>query len=66
MSKGKEFLQRLHAVLNEFEQAVVHREHKKMLDDPIVLRQAVDDARNRVVNMMVDLVKEAQAEYLGK
>lgn len=66
MSRGTEFLQRLHGVLNEFEQAVVRREHKKLLDDPVVLRQQVDDARNRVVDTMVDLVREAQAEYLGK
>jgi hypothetical protein len=66
MSKGKEFVRRLHQVLTDFEQAVVKREHKKLLDDPIVLQQDVDAARQRVVDTMVELVRAAQEEYLPK
>lgn len=66
MSKGKEFVRRLHQVLTDFEQAVVKREHKKLLDNPIVLQQDVDAARQRVVDTMVELVRAAQEEYLPK
>jgi hypothetical protein len=44
----------------------VKREHKKLLDDPIVLQQDVDAARQRVVDTMVELVRAAQEEYLPK
>lgn len=63
MGKGHEFLRRLHDVLDGFEKAVVRREHKKLLDNPIVLQQSVDDARSKVVDTIVQLVKDAQKEY---
>ncbi len=66
MSKGKEFLHRLHEALGEFEKSIVRREHKKLLDDRVVLQQNVDDARRKVVETVVELVKEAQVEYLGE
>ena len=65
MSKGHEMLHRLHQVLSEFEAAVVRREHKKpLLDDPVVRQQEVDAARQKVVNTVIALAREAREEYL--
>ena len=67
MSKGREFLRRLHDVIDEFEQAVVRREHRKpLLDDRVVLQQKVDAARQKLVNELIELVRDASEEYLEK
>ncbi len=67
MGKGQELLHRLYEVLDEFEQAIVKREHRKpLLEDKVVLRQAVDDARKKVVETVVQLIKEAEEEYLRR
>ncbi len=65
MTKGHELLHRLHESLSHFEAAVVRREHKKpFLDSAVVLQQAVDDARQHVVQTVIELVRDAKAEYL--
>lgn len=67
MSKGHEMLHRLHEVLSEFEAAVVRREHRKpLLDDPIVLQQDVDAARQKVVRAVIGIARDAREEYLEK
>jgi hypothetical protein len=67
MGKGQEYLHRLHEVLGDFEKAIVRREHRKpLLDDRVVLQQEVDDARQRVVDTMIELLREAQEEYLSQ
>jgi hypothetical protein len=66
VGKGHEYLQRLHQVLNDFEEAVVEREGKGLLDSKIPLRQGVDRARKRVVDEIVKIVTEARAEEAEK
>ncbi len=64
MSKGQEFLHRLHEALGAFEKAVVQREHKKpFIDSKVTLQQDVDKARQRVVDEVVALMKEAREAY---
>lgn len=66
MGKGHEFLHRLNEVLWELEQAVVRREHKKLLDSAVSLQQEVDKARQHVIEVVVEVVKEAREEYAPK
>ncbi len=64
MSKGHELLHRLHEAIAGFEQAVVHREHKKpFIDSKVSLQQDVDKARQHLVNEVLDLIKEAREAY---
>ncbi len=66
MGKGHEYLQRLHQGLNDFEQAVVEREGKGLLDSKIPLQQDVDRARKRLVEEIVKIVTEARTEEAAK
>lgn len=66
MGKGHEFLQRLHHVLAEFEDAVVQREKKGLLDSTIPLQQGVDRTRKRVVDEVVKIVTEARTAEAEK
>jgi hypothetical protein len=63
MGKGHEFLHRLNEALLTFEQAVVKREHKRMLDSAISLQQDVDEARQKVIQAAVEIAKEAREVY---
>jgi len=64
-SRGKEFLHRVHEVLDEFEAAV--RAHQGLLGRrSIARRQEVDDTRQKVVETIVKIVKEAQEAYQAK
>jgi len=56
MSTGREDLQKVQQALSEFENSIVHREHKKMLESKVSLQQDVDAARQRVVDVVVELV----------
>jgi hypothetical protein len=60
MSKGREDLHRLQQALNGFEDAIVRREHKKMLESKVPLQQQVDTAHKHVVDVVVSLVTEAR------
>lgn len=60
MGQGQEFLHRLNQVLNAFEEAVVKREHKKLLDSKVSLRQNVGTARQHVIDEVVKIVTEAR------
>jgi len=60
MSKGREDLHRLTETLNAYEDAIVRREHKKMLESRIPLQQEVDRAHEAVVKVVVELVTEAR------
>ncbi len=64
MSKGKELLHKLHEALATFEQAIVQREHKKpFIDSKVSFQQEVDGARQRVVDQVLELVKQAREAY---
>jgi hypothetical protein len=58
MSTGHEYVQRIQHALSEFEDAVVHREHKKLLESKVSLQQDTDQARERVVQVVVDVVTQ--------
>lgn len=63
MSKGREFLHRLNQSLLEFERAVARREHKKLWDSAVSLQQDVDHARQKVIEIAVQIAKEAREAY---
>jgi hypothetical protein len=55
-SLGKEYLHRIHEALSAFEQAIVEREKWKPLDSKVTRQQDVDHARQKLVDVVVDLV----------
>lgn len=61
MSRGKEFLHRVHEVLGEFEDAV--RRERGLFGSTVARRQDVDNARQKVIETIVQVVKEAQEAY---
>ena len=56
MSTGREYLQKVQHTLSEFEDSIVHREHKKILESKVSLQQDVDAARQKVIDVVVELV----------
>jgi hypothetical protein len=60
MGQGREYLQRVNQAINEFEEAVVHRERKKLLESKVPLQQEANRARERLIKVVVDLVTEAR------
>lgn len=62
-SRGKEFLHQLNEALLAFEQAVVRREHKGLLDSAVSLQQDVDRGRQHVIDAAVRIAKEAREAY---
>lgn len=61
-SKGKEFLQRIGAVVDELEQAIVRRE-KKLVGSKIPQQAEVDAAKKKLIETVVQVVKEAKEAY---
>lgn len=55
MSVGKEHLQKIHEALASFEAAVKQREHPGFLGNKVALQQDVDTARQRVVEVVVQV-----------
>jgi len=53
---GREELQEIQAALTEFEEAIVHREHKRLLESSVARQQDVDHVRQKVVDLIVRLV----------
>ncbi len=67
MAKGHELLHRIQEALSGFEKAVVQREHKKpILDSAVMLQDEVDKQRQNVVDTIIQVIKDAQGEYLKK
>ena len=58
MTKGHEYLSRIHAPLREFEQAVVEREKFKLMESKVTRQQEVDHARQKVIDAVVKIVTE--------
>lgn len=56
MSEGREHLKKVQDALRKFEEAVVEREKLKPLDSKVIRQQAVDNAREKVVDVVVQLV----------
>ena len=55
MSVGKEHLQKLHEAMAQFEAAIKQREHRGFLSNKVSLQQDVDTARQRVVDVVVQI-----------
>ena len=55
-SLGKEYLHRIHEALSTFEQCIVEREKWKPLESKVTRQQDVDHARQKLVDVVVDLV----------
>ena len=56
MSVGKEYLRRIHEALAAFEEAVKQRANPGVLGASVALQQDVDRARQKVVEVVVDIV----------
>jgi len=56
MSEGRENLKLVQDALRKFEQAVVEREKHKLLESKVIRQQTVDNAREKVVDVVVKLV----------
>lgn len=65
MGKGHEYLQRLHQVLHEYEDAVVRREKWKPLESKVTRQQQVDHARKKVVDLVVELITAERIQKEG-
>ena len=62
MGKGHDYVHRLNEAISTFEESVVNREHKQLLESKVPLQQAVDRARHQLVKTVVDMVTEARLE----
>jgi hypothetical protein len=63
MSEGREFLKKVQDALREFENAVVEREKHKLLESKVTRQQAVDNARDHVVDVVVKLVTAEKMKH---
>ncbi len=62
MSQGREYVQLLQKALSEYEDAIVHREHKKLLESKVAVQQDADSARQKVVDTVVGIVTKVRME----
>ena len=60
MGKGHEDLHTLHEALALFEEALKQREHRGPLTSKVTTQQAADDARQHVVEVVVQMVTNAR------
>ena len=58
MGKGMEYQHRIQEALVAFEDAVVRREHKQLLESKVPLQQDVDRARSKVLEVVAKVVAE--------
>jgi hypothetical protein len=61
MGKGQAMMQELQEALGAFEDSVVRREHKRMLESKVALQQEVDKRRQAVVDVVVGLIRGQKA-----
>ncbi len=61
-SIGKEYLARIHERLRNFEQAVMDREKFKPLESKIARQQEVDAARDKLIEIIVDIVTKERMQ----
>ncbi len=60
MGKGHEDLHTLHEALARFEGAIEQREHRKPFTSKVTAQQEADDARQHVVEVVVQMVTDAR------
>lgn len=58
MSIGKEYLRQIHEALEALEAAIVDREHPGMLGHKVARQQEVDKARQRLVDVVVQILTQ--------
>jgi len=58
MGKGTEYQQRIQEALAAFEEAIVRRENKKVLESKVPLQQEADRARAKVLDVIAKVVTE--------
>ncbi len=58
MGKGQEYVKRVQEALDGFENAVVRRENKGLMESKVALQQEVDRARERVLEVVAKIVAE--------
>ena len=63
MSEGKEYLKQVQDALRKFEEAVVEREKHKLLESKVTRQQSVDNAREKVVEVVVKLVTAEKMKH---
>ena len=56
MGEGHDYLKQVQDALRKFEEAVVEREKHKLLESKVTRQQTVDNAREKVVDVVVKLV----------
>ena len=65
MSVGKEYLRQIHEALAAFEAAIKEREHPEMLAHKVSLQQEVDTARQKVVEVVVEIITKDRLRAPG-
>jgi hypothetical protein len=58
MSKGMEYQQRIQEAVAAFEEAIVRRESKSLLESKVPLQQEADRARARLLDVIAKVVTE--------
>jgi hypothetical protein len=61
-TQGREYLARIHEALRGFEGAVVEREKFKPLESKVTRQQEVDNARQLLVDTIVDIVTKERLQ----
>jgi hypothetical protein len=61
-SIGKEYLSRIHERLRNFEQAVIEREKFKPFESKVTRQQEVDTARDKLIEIIVDIVTKERLQ----
>ena len=60
MGKGHDDLHTLHEALASFEKAIEQREHRKPFTSKVTALQEADNARQQVVEVVVQMVTDAR------
>lgn len=62
MRTDKSVLQPIHLALNEFEEAVVKREHLNLFESPVLRRQDVDRWRRQIIDAVAAALERERLE----
>ena len=65
MSVGKEYLRQIHEALAAFEESIKEREHPEMLAHKVSLQQEVDKARQKLIEVVVEIITKDRLRAPG-
>ena len=65
MGKGQEYVKRMQEALDGFEQAIVRRENRSLMETKVGLQQEVDRARDKVLEVVAKIVAEERLRAEG-